>query len=77
MFPQVKTQFVTQLQEHFSYKNPFDSWLLMKNWNLRKWPTLISNFIILITCSFIIEEIRIILYKRETLEDICNKKHVF
>ena len=41
MFPEVKTQ-LSFSQKNFLVKNPCYSCLIMKNWNSRKWPTLLS-----------------------------------
>ena len=38
-----KSKFFKKPKDVFSYKNPFDSYLIMKDWNPRKWPTLVSS----------------------------------
>ena len=54
--PQVQTQLSISQKELFSHGNPFDSCLIMKNSNPRKWPTLL--------CKLAIQQLLWVSYRR-------------
>ena len=54
--PQVQTQLSISQNELFSHGNPFDSCLIMKNSNPRKWPTLL--------CKLAIQQLLWVSYRR-------------